>query len=268
MKHDRIFDGLAQRFQRKIYHNNDPRGAIRLHIVQQDLQQYEFLSRPLAALDAGGGMGQMTGWLAAQGHMVTMIEPSQEMLEAARQLLKADTTINIADISLQQNTIQQFVANNTVQYDFIVCHAVLEWLADPQKTLMVLLKLLKPGGHLSLMFFNQHSKVLRHLLGGDLKPVLENRIASDGHSGLAPISPLIPAEVVAWLPDMDLELLSWSGVRCFYDYTHPEVRKKMALAEVLELERRYSQQEPWRSIARYQHMICRKFALPNARSLS
>lgn len=258
MKHDRIFDGLAQRFQRKIYSNHDPRGLIRLHIVQQDLQQQHFLSRPLSILDAGGGMGQMTHWLAEQGHSVTMIEPSQEMLQVAQQFLEASTTHTNLDVSLQQSTIQEFVAENDRQYDFIVCHAVLEWLAEPQETLVQLLTLLKPGGHLSLMFFNQHSKVMRHLLGGDLRTVLDNRIASDGHSGLAPISPLIPAEVAEWLPDMGLELLSWSGVRCFYDYSHPEVRKKMVLADVLELEHRYSQQEPWRSIARYQHMICRR----------
>lgn len=34
-KQDRVFDGLAKRFQRQIY--DDPRGAIRLAILQDDL---------------------------------------------------------------------------------------------------------------------------------------------------------------------------------------------------------------------------------------
>ena len=34
-KQDRVFDGLAQRFQRQIY--DDPRGIIRLAILQDDL---------------------------------------------------------------------------------------------------------------------------------------------------------------------------------------------------------------------------------------
>lgn len=258
MKHDRIFDGLTQRFQRKIYNNNDPRGAIRLHIIQQDLLQHDFMSRPLQTMDAGGGMGQMTRWLAIRGHSVTLVEPSQEMLEVARQQFAADVTLDLTKISLQQSTIQAFVGEQVAEFDLIVCHAVLEWLANPQETLAQLLTALKPGGYLSLMFFNQNSKVMRHLLGGDLKTVLENRIASDGNNGLAPISPLLPEVVESWLPDLGLELLSWSGVRCFYDYSHPEVRKKMLLEEVLELERRYSRQEPWRSIARYQHMICQR----------
>jgi S-adenosylmethionine-dependent methyltransferase len=258
MKHDRIFDGLTQRFQRKIYSNNDPRGAIRLHIVKHDLLQQDFMSRPLLTLDAGGGMGQMTRWLATQGHPVTLVEPSQEMLEAARLQCASDTTLDLTKVSLKQSTIQAFVGGHEAEFDFIVCHAVLEWLAAPRETLAQLLTTLKPGGYLSLMFFNQNSKIMRHLLGGDLKTVLENRIASDGHNGLAPISPLMPAEVEGWLPELGLELLSWSGVRCFYDYSHPEVRKKMLPDDVLELERRYSRQEPWRSIARYQHMICRR----------
>ncbi|MEZ5477545.1 MAG: hypothetical protein R3E95_08705 [Thiolinea sp.] len=53
------------------------------------------------------------------------------------------------------------------------------------------------------MFFNRNSKIMRHLLGGDLTPVLENRIDSDGHNGLAPISPLPPETVRDWLPELD-----------------------------------------------------------------
>ncbi|PID34353.1 MAG: SAM-dependent methyltransferase [Thiotrichales bacterium] len=258
MKHDRIFDGLAHCFQRKIYSNNDPRGAIRLHIVQQDLLQHLFMFQPLQALDAGGGMGQMTGWLAAQGHSVTLVEPSREMLQVAQRQFELDKALDPTKINLQQCTIQFFTEENDTEFDLVVCHAVLEWLADPQQTLAQLLAALKQGGYLSLMFFNRNAKVMRHLLGGDLQTVLDNRIASDGNNGLAPISPLLPEEVAGWLPELGLELVSWSGVRCFYDYSHPEVRKKMVLDEVLELERRFSRQEPWRSLARYQHMICRR----------
>ncbi len=262
MKKDQIFDDLSQRFQRKIYSNNDPRGAIRLHIIQDDLQQHSFLSQPLSVLDAGAGMGQMSCWLAQQGHQVVLAEPSGEMMRAAQRYIHDTLDTHSANITLDQSTIQSLCATTPpAHFDVIVCHAVLEWLAKPHETLTQLLKTLKPGGWLSLMFFNQHSKVLRHLVGGDLKPVLAGRIASNGNSGLAPISPLIPLEVKAWLEALNLEIHSWSGVRCFYDYAHPEVRKRMALDDVLTLERRYSQQEPWRSIARYQHMICYKPAI-------
>jgi len=260
MKEDRIFDGLSQRFQQKIYSNNDPRGVIRLYIVQDDLRKQTFLQQPLNVLDAGAGMGQMSCWLAQQGHTVLMAEPSKEMLTAAESYIQDTMSTHSANITLHQSTAQSLCDDTSLyqHFDFIVCHAVLEWLASPRETLAQILNTLKPGGWLSLLFFNQNSKIMRHLVGGDLQPVLEGRIASNGNSGLAPISPLFADEVIAWLEELKLEIHCWSGVRCFYDYSHPEVRKRMAIEDVLTLERRYSQQEPWRSIARYQHVICRK----------
>jgi len=256
IKKDRIFDGLTQRFQRKVYGDDDPRGKIRLYIAQNDLMEQIPMHPAARILDAGGGMGQMSVWLAQQGHHVVLAEPSTEMLSAARTLITAAGLET--QIQLQTTTIQSLAQTESVPYTGIIMHAVLEWLANPYTTLQQLLTVLAPGGWLSLMFFNQYSKEMRHLLAGDFAPILQGHIASDGQNGLAPISPLPPDEVLSWLPALGLELVSWSGVRCFYDYSHPEVRKRMALDELLQLERHYSQREPWRSLARYQHLICRK----------
>ena len=156
-KQDRVFDGLAKRFQRQIY--DDPRGAIRLAILQDDLAPWVLNTAPLSVLDAGAGLGQMSIWLAQQAHQVQLLEPSAEMLA------KAITSIEQADlqaaIQTQQASIQAFCAANTRLFDVIVCHAVLEWLAQPQAVLSQLVACLKPGGVLSLMFFNQHSTVMR-----------------------------------------------------------------------------------------------------------
>lgn len=254
MQHDRIFDGLAQRFQRSIY--DDPRGAIRLAILQDDLQALVVNTRPLRILDAGGGLGQMAIWLAEQGHHLVLAEPSSEMLQRAAATIAA---AGVQDsIQLLPLSVQELAANDCGSFDLITFHAVLEWMAQPRAGLTELLSHLKPGGWLSLMFFNHHSTVMRRLIAGDLETVRQGNIASDGQRGLAPISPLKPDEVLSWLAPMGLELHTWSGVRCFYDYMYRDVRKTVKLEEVLPLERQYSQQEPWRSLARYQHMLCRK----------
>lgn len=254
MQHDRIFDGLAQRFQRSIY--DDPRGAIRLAILQDDLQALVVNTRPLRILDAGGGLGQMAIWLAEQGHRVVLAEPSSEMLQrAAATIIDAGVQDSIQLLPL---SVQELAANDCGSFDLITFHAVLEWMAQPRAGLAELLSHLKPGGWLSLMFFNHHSTVMRRLIAGDLETVRQGNIASDGQRGLAPISPLKPDEVLSWLTPLGLELHTWSGVRCFYDYMYRDVRKAAKLEEVLPLERQYSQQEPWRSLARYQHMLCRK----------
>ena len=256
MKKDRFFDGLTSNFQKKIY-GDDPRGKIRLYIVQDDLCQQNLIQKPQRLLDAGGGLGQMSIWLATQGHTVLLAEPSSEMLvEAHKNIIAAGQT---AAIQLQNVSIQNLVEQQTDElFDGIVLHAVLEWLAEPRETLEQLLSLLKPQGWLSLMFFNQYAREMRYLLGGNFKALREQRIASDGNEGLAPISPLPPETVLSWLPELSLELVTWSGVRCFYDYAYIDIRKRMPLDELLLLERQYSQREPWRSLARYQHFICRK----------
>lgn len=252
---DRIFDGLAQRFQRSIY--DDPRGAIRLAILQDDLTP--LVTRrdapPLQVLDAGGGLGQMSIWLARQGHQVVLAEPSSEMLQRAEAAIEQEGLQD--NIHLLQSSVQDLVQQGCGPFDLIVFHAVLEWLAQPREVLEQLLCCLQPGGWLSLMFFNHHSSVMRRLIAGDLATVREGRIASDGKQGLAPISPLKPEEVQGWLQALGMTLETWSGVRCFYDYMYRDVRKQADLEQVIPLERLYSRQEPWRSLARYQHMLCR-----------
>jgi S-adenosylmethionine-dependent methyltransferase len=256
MRQDRIFDGLAQRFQRSIY--DDPRGIIRLAILQDDLHALvnDTVTRPLRILDAGGGLGQMAIWLAQQGHQVVLAEPSAEMLQRAEANIAAAGMQDA--IQLRQSSVQELNPAECGTFDLITFHAVLEWLAEPRAGLEHLLHCLKPGGWLSLMFFNHHSTVMRRLIAGDLDTVRRGEIASDGKKGLAPISPLKPDEVLNWLAPLGLALDTWSGVRSFYDYMYRDVRKTVAIAEVLPLERTYSRQEPWRSLARYQHMLCRK----------
>lgn len=258
VKQDRVFDGLAQCFQSKIY--DDPRGAIRLAILQDDLAGLITPAvagaRPLQILDAGGGLGQMSIWMAQQGHQVVLAEPSAEMLQ------RAEADIERAgledSIHLVQASVQELAGRGCGPFDLITFHAVLEWLANPREVLEQLLCCLRPGGWLSLMFFNYHSTVMRRLIAGDLETVRQGNIASNGRRGLAPISPLKPEDVLVWLQELDLQVETWSGIRCFYDYMRQEIRKQADLDEVLPLERRFSRQEPWRSLARYQHMLCVK----------
>lgn len=256
IRQDRVFDGLAQRFQRQIY--DDPRGAIRLAILQDDLAPLIVATgeRPLQILDAGGGLGQMSIWLAKQGHQVVLAEPSAEMLQRAETAIEQEGLQD--SIHLVQASVQDLADKGRGPFDLITFHAVLEWLAHPREVLEQLLCCLKPGGWLSLMFFNHHSTVMRRLIAGDLDTVRRGAIASDGQQGLAPISPLKPEEVQSWLEPLGLRLETWSGIRCFYDYMYRDVRKQANLEEVIPLERTYSRLEPWRSLARYQHMLCWK----------
>lgn len=257
---DRIFDGLAERFGQRIYGNT--KGDIRLAVVQADIERHIPLNSPMHILDMGAGLGQMSIWLAKQGHHVDLVEPSADMLASAQKRIDEEQLGHM--IQCQQQTAQTFIENTEQQYDVILLHAVMEWLAQPKQVLQDLLRLLKPSGYLSILFYNQHSAVMRSLLVGDFQRIENNQIAAMGNKGFTPISPLDPEHVKHWLEqEWQLESLCWSGVRCFYDYMRPEARTHCDAHEtkrqhLIEMEKHYSKKEPWRSMARYQHMIVRK----------
>jgi S-adenosylmethionine-dependent methyltransferase len=258
-KQDRIFDGLAGRFSQRIYSNL--KGKIRLDIVQADILKHIPLSNDARILDMGGGLGQMSIWLAQQGYHVTLAEPSTDMLAIAK---KQITELQLdAFIDIKQCSIQELIQTDSTQYDVILLHAVLEWLATPKETLQALLSRLLPQGYLSLLFYNQQSAIMRSLLVADFKRIENNQIAAMGEKGFTPISPHTPEHVIDWTKQWQMQLIHWSGVRTFFDYMRPEARKLLEenpqkQDELIAMETYYSQQEPWRSLARYQHLILKK----------
>lgn len=253
-KQDRIFDKLADRFQKRIY--NSKKGQIRLEILKQEFSNIilPILPETPKVLDAGAGFAQLSLWLAEQNIPVTLCEPSEKMLAVAQ--------ASIEDKSLEEMTtvvhssIQNYQPNTT--FDLVLFHAVLEWLASPKETLADLITHLKPQGTLSLMFYNRHSIAMRSLLGGDFQRVREDNLDGVGNKGLTPISPLVPEDVLSWLEEWDMKIIHWSGLRTFYDYMKPEASQNSDLDEIIQMETLFSQKEPWRSLARYQHIICVK----------
>jgi len=251
-KQDRVFDRLADRFHKRIYGSN--KGQIRLEIVKSDLQDCLSLDQPVSPrtiLDAGGGFGQMSIWLAQQGHSLTLCEPSRKMLSYARQAI-VEASVD-KQITTECSMIQDLPTGKS--YDIILFHAVLEWLAEPKRTLKGLLEHLRPGGYMSLMFYNRNSVAMRSLLGGDFERVRNDQLEGVGNKGLTPINPLVPEDVLHWLKEWDAEVLSWTGIRTFYDYMKPEAMRDADLDEVVLMEKMFAKKEPWRSLARYQHII-------------
>lgn len=257
--HDRIFDGLAQRFQKRIY--GGLKGELRLYIMQDDLQTYlDHLptEKSLRVLDAGGGLGQMAIWFAERGHQVLLCDPSQDMLRLAASAIqeRSQQQAEIADnIELLCCSVQDLAKHTDESFDLVLFHAVLEWLAEPKATLQILLDFIKPSGGLSLMFYNRHSAVLRNLLMGNFACVIKDKLGAQGHYGLTPLQPLDPDEVRRWLETWELKLLQNTGVRVLSDYMQAGAKERVKQADLFHLERQLSRQEPYRSMARYRHFL-------------
>ncbi len=250
---DKNFDRYAARMRTNIY--GSLKGKIRLEILLNDLSV--FLKNDqnlLKILDAGCGGGQCSSVLARQGgHHITLCDISENMLKDAKTIfsgegLKADFI---------HSSIQDHAIENSSKYDVILCHAVLEWVEDPLGMLHHLKNMLKPGGHLSLMFFNLNGIIFKTVLRGNVYRQDEEFKFGQTKS-LTPTNPLNPETVYQWLRDLNFKTIEKSGIRIFYDHLDRATREKVTESQVLECEASFSKSEPFLSMARYVHVLCQK----------
>ncbi|MCP4717287.1 MAG: SAM-dependent methyltransferase, partial [Deltaproteobacteria bacterium] len=143
-------------------------------------------------------------------------------------------------------------------FDLVVCHALLEWVADQQKVLACLDRLLGDEAYLSLCFYNIHGTIFKNLIKGNFKKVADGDLAGFPGS-LTPPHPLDPDEVERWLAQLGLRQLGKTGIRVIHDYLFPKAACSME--EILEMERKFCRREPYRSLGRYIHIPCRKISL-------
>lgn len=255
---DRNFDDLAGRFKRNVY--DRLKGDIRLAVLDRDLREYlpaECLNggRPMRILDAGGGQGQFSLSLAKLGHEVVLCDISAEMLKLAQQNCAA---AGVEDrVQLHHGSIQSFAAGNAQPFDLVLCHAVLEWVVQPQQLLQALLELLAPAGYLSLTFYNVNSIKMKNLLRTNFQKVIDGDF--QGYRGsLTPTYPREPQDVYRWLAALPVQQLCCSGIRCFHDYILEPEHRAREPQQQLALELSMSREEPWRSLGRYIHVLSQK----------
>ena len=245
---DRHFDQLATRFAEKIY--GGAKGAIRLAVLQADLKE-SLPTRPLRVLDIGAGLGHMSLWLAQQGHEVTLAEPAEPMLEGARQRF-AEAGQPATFIQAPWQALPDILDQ---PYDLVICHAVLEWLAEPFTILPVLHQLTRTDGWLSLAFYNRDALIYRNLLKGHFRKMRRNTLAGEKQS-LTPQEPLDPRELAAQLGAL-WRVETQSGIRVFHDYMPVEFQAKAELADVLEMELANRRHPSFAGLGRYLHWMCR-----------
>lgn len=248
MTEDQVFNGRAERFKDKIYGSS--KGELRLALVWRDMQaQLPLQQSPLRCWDAGGGLGQISAKLAALGHQVCLSEPALDMLELARKELPEG-------VRCRQETLQQHRPPEG-GYDLVVCHAVLEWLSQPEAAMEHLINALTPGGYLSLLFYNVHAIALANLAKGNLYKVQAEKFAGEPGS-FTPPSPQDPLTVVRQLETLGLEVVGRRSMRFALDLMPRALRAQRSLEDVMAVEWQYGAREPYWQLGRYVHVVCRK----------
>nr|WP_086938298.1 tRNA uridine 5-oxyacetic acid(34) methyltransferase CmoM [Thaumasiovibrio occultus] len=251
MKKDRNFDDIAHKFARNIY--GSAKGDIRQAVVWQDLEN--LLARaphsPLTVLDAGGGIGQMSLELAKRGHHIILCDLSEEMLKLARQEVEKEGLL--PQYQFLHCGIQDLSDTLTTKVDMVMFHAVMEWLNDPFEGLTQVLQCLKPGGLVSVMFYNHTGLLFKNLICGNLTHV-EQGMPHRKRFKLQPQKGLVPDEVYAHLQHATVEIWGKTGVRTFHDYMQTERLGEFTEAQLIAMEQTLCRQEPFLSLGRYIHV--------------
>ncbi len=250
-KYDYNFDGFVEKFEKSIY--GSFKGEWRLKLLKEDLQHLHDASK-LDVWDAGCGLGQMALWFAEAGHRLTCNDISFKMLEKAQtHFAEAGCVADFHKAPAQE------LASSLPLQDLVLYHAVIEWTAKPLETLGVVAGRVKPGGHLSLLFFNQHSLIYRNVMQGSwrLGTILQNRWYGRGKR-LTPPHPQAPETLIAWLEANGFDIEMQTGIRVFYDYMGKEALEGTDLEELMEVEYRYCRKPTFRNMGRYIHILAKK----------
>lgn len=257
---DRNFDDISAHFEKKIY--GGLKGEIRLAVLRHDIfgwvQSWQQThNRPLRVLDVGAGLAQISIELAKDGHDVTINDISANMLEIAKQ----NAGEAAQNITWHTCPYQQLDDKLTGKYDLILCHAVLEWLAEPKLIMDFFDRWLVDDsaekGVLSLCFYNPASFVYRNLVMGNFN-LLNNKNLKADNGSLTPNHPVAKDEVIAWINDHHYQILHTSGLRVFHDYSPLKRGGHTNPQAVIDMEVAYSGQDPYKWLGRYLHFLVSK----------
>lgn len=252
---DRNFDDLTPRFKRNIY--DSLKGILRLRVLQRDFAQWVDY-RHGHWLDVGAGQGQFALLLAGMGHRVTLVDVSEQMLEQAHEsFAKAGLLDQAQFICCSLQSMQASTQLRGVKFDGVLCHAVMEWLQEPQELLAYLTPFLGPSSWLSVIFYNIHGVIFKNLLRTNYKKIKAGDYRGKQGS-LTPLNPLDPEQVAQWFAQAKLRILCQSGIRVFHDYILDAPLQSRQGEELIEQELAFSQRLPYRDLGRYIHFLARK----------
>ena len=138
---------MAANIQAYLENLKQPWGQIYYDILFDQLQDI----KGKRVLDFGSGFGLVANHLAHE-NQVLAVEPNEEMVALRTQ-----------DYPYQQlvGSLDQLESFEDASFDVILCHNVLEYVENRKAVLKAFIRLLKPGGLLSIVKHNEVGRVLQ-----------------------------------------------------------------------------------------------------------
>jgi SAM-dependent methyltransferase len=204
---------------------------------------------PHTVVDAGGGTGGVAVPLALAGHQVTVIDPSPDSLAALeRRAAEAGVAELITARQGDLDDLAQLVPPASV--DVLLCHGVLDMVADRAVALGLLATALVPAGLLSVLTSNRVALVVQRAMAGRF---------ADATTHLLPAEPgpVDLEELLALLARTGFGVTDVMGVRTLGDLVPSALRERdpAATTQFRALERAASQHPALRAIASQLHVL-------------
>ncbi len=203
----------------------------------------------LKILDFGSGLC-VTADRYAACHDVTAVEPNEEMI-AHR--FRENTYVQIG------GGIEKLAVFEDSAFDFILCHNVLEYIEDKEPVVAELMRILKPGGTLSVIKHNRagrvfHSAVFRN----DPKTALSLLEDGDSDGGCLGVQRLYSNEdMKAWSERHGGRIAHIFGLRAFFALGQDNKIKftDAWVRDMLILEQAAAEKPAYREAAFFNHLL-------------
>ncbi|WP_462188414.1 methyltransferase domain-containing protein [Frankia sp. CcWB2] len=219
---------------------------------------------PPIIVAAGGGSGSFAVPLAVEGYLVIVVDPSPDALAALRR--RADER-GVADrVTAEQGDLGDLTGIvGTETADLLLCHSVLDVVDDPGAALAGALRVLRPGGVLSLVVAGRAATVLARALAGRFEQA-QAVLTGQGTGAPRAAAGFTTAEIVALVDGAGADVVDVHGVRVFADLVPGALVDSDAFTaqRLLRLELAAAAREPFRDLAAQLHVLARRRAAGTA----
>lgn len=236
-------------------HYRSVRGHVRLRLLHEQVAAH---APPGArVLDVGGGAGQLAALLAADGHRVTVLEPSGRMRQHGQRVM----TDQGVEVVFEEGAATDVRSRPDAGHaDVVLCHAVAPYVESLDTLVADLVPGVAPGGIVSLVVKNRDALAMR--------PALERRwqdvpaaVDADGDAGGLGVRNRAHglSETIATLARHGCDEVAWYGIRVVSDALPYDADDDAA--DVLAAERALTAIDPYRRLGRLLHVVARRRSL-------
>ena len=213
--------------------------------------QLKFVNdKRLKILDFGAGFC-ITAKHYAKNHDVTALEPNEEMYK-----LRFES--NDYTLITQGLEYLKTIEDNT--YDVIFCHNVLEYVENKDEILTELKRVLKPGGHLSIIKHNLYGRIYGCAVLTDNPKAALDLLDQKPEDSMFGNRDVYTNEYLTEFFGDEMTLSGFYGIRAFYGLSSNNEIKYTDewYNSMLELEIRVGNIEDFKKVSFFNHLIFEK----------